>query len=101
MTHTCHADGCTKPVPPKMFMCKRHWYAVPKPLRDAIWATYRQGQEHDKAPSDNYLRNASEAVKSVAAKEGREISITSYDVALKLREKQRSGEGGYTLPPRV
>ena len=69
MTHTCHAYGCDKTVPPAMFMCKRHWFMVPKPLRDAIWATYRRGQETDKTPSAPYLKNALEAQKAVAAKE--------------------------------
>jgi hypothetical protein len=22
-------------------MCRPHWYLVPKPLRDAVWATWR------------------------------------------------------------
>jgi hypothetical protein len=25
-------------------MCRPHWYQVPKPLRDAIWATWRSGR---------------------------------------------------------
>ncbi len=24
-------------------MCRPHWYQVPKPLRDAVWATWRSG----------------------------------------------------------
>lgn len=38
-----------------MFMCKRHWFALPKPLRDVIWREYRPGQEKDKLPSVRYL----------------------------------------------
>ena len=55
MTHICHAHQCSVPVPPAMFMCKKHWYALRKPLRDAVWATYRPGQEVDKRPSMAYL----------------------------------------------
>ena len=69
MAHTCHAAGCDKAVPPAMFMCRRHWFKVPKPLRDAIWATYRRGQEVDKNPSAGYLENANEAIRVVAAQE--------------------------------
>lgn len=69
MSHTCHAHGCQQRVPPKMFMCKRHWFMVPKPLRDAIWATYRPGQERDKAPSPAYLANAVAAISAVAERE--------------------------------
>ena len=86
MTHSCHAHACEKAVPPKMFMCKRHWFMVPKPLRDAIWLTYRRGQEVDKQPTDAYLKNASEAVKMVAVKEGVTLERTSYDLLLNSRQ---------------
>lgn len=68
--HLCHAEGCTRPVPPKMFMCKPHWFALPKETRDAVWATYRPGQEVDKDPSDEYLAVAIEAINWLAHKEG-------------------------------
>lgn len=61
--HTCHATGCDVPVPPKMFMCKRHWFMLPKPLRDRIWMHYRPGQERDKKPSKEWLQAASDCIK--------------------------------------
>lgn len=67
--HLCHARGCEAPVPPRMFMCRRHWFMVPKAMRDAIWATYVSGQERRKDPSDAYLVAALDAVEAVAAKE--------------------------------
>lgn len=70
MKHLCHAKGCTTPVPPKLLMCRSHWYSVPKPLRDAVWATYRPGQEITKTPSAEYLQAAIEAINVVAQKEG-------------------------------
>lgn len=36
-------------------MCKPHWAALPKPIRDAVWREYRLGQERDKRPSSRYL----------------------------------------------
>jgi hypothetical protein len=39
MSHTCHWPDCRKEVPPAMWGCKQHWFALPKPLRDRIWAT--------------------------------------------------------------
>lgn len=69
MRHTCHARDCKTAVPPKMFMCKRHWYMVPKHLRDAIWANYRPGQEITKDPSSEYLEVAMQAINAVADKE--------------------------------
>ena len=60
--HTCHAHGCDTEVPPRLFMCRRHWYRLPKPYRDAIWAAYRPGQENDKRPSRAYLAAARAAI---------------------------------------
>lgn len=68
--HKCHALRCTTSVPPKMFMCRKHWYMVPKPLRDLIWHHYRPGQEIDKDPSQAYVQVAVAAVNAVADKEG-------------------------------
>ena len=58
MSHTCHWPGCGTPVPPKMWGCRKHWFRLPKRLRDEIWRTYRPGQETDKQPSDAYLAAA-------------------------------------------
>lgn len=55
MSHTCHAHGCSKPVPPRMLFCKAHWFALPKDVQQAIWREYRPGQEIDKEPSFRYL----------------------------------------------
>jgi len=58
MSHTCHRPGCGREVPPKLWGCKVHWYALPKPLRDRIWSTYVPGQEITKTPSRAYLAAA-------------------------------------------
>jgi hypothetical protein len=58
--HTCHWPGCGKEVPPAMWGCKGHWFALPKHLRDKIWATYRRGQEITKSPSPEYMEAALE-----------------------------------------
>jgi len=55
MSHTCHAPGCKRLVPPRMFACKHHWYRLPQKIRDAVWREYRVGQEIDKQPSARYL----------------------------------------------
>lgn len=41
-----------------MWGCKAHWFALPKNLRDRIWATYRRGQEVTKTPSPEYIEAA-------------------------------------------
>lgn len=80
MAHTCHATACTVPVPPEMFMCKRHWFSLPKKLRDNIWRTYRPGQCDDMSPSEEYCLAAKECVEFLAKKEGREPDTALYDM---------------------
>jgi hypothetical protein len=75
MPHRCHAPGCDAPVPPKMFMCRQHWFALPKPLRDMIWATYRPGQEIKKNPSREYLAAAKAAIDFLEAARDRKMEL--------------------------
>lgn len=56
--HHCHWPGCTELCKPAYWGCRRHWFRLPKHLRDRIWATYRPGQERDKCPSDEYIQAA-------------------------------------------
>lgn len=58
--HECHWPNCTAQVPPAMWGCKKHWFTLPKHLRDKIWAAYRPGQEKDMRPSEAYLEAARE-----------------------------------------
>lgn len=62
MKHTCHAYGCDREVPPKMFMCYHHWKSLTPELQQGIWRHYRPGQEIDKTPSPEYLEAAREAI---------------------------------------
>lgn len=55
MSHKCHWPQCNKAVPPKMWGCKDHWFALPKFLRDMIWDEYKPGQEITKTPSPAYI----------------------------------------------
>jgi hypothetical protein len=70
MSHMCHVHGCAIPVPPHMLMCFRHWRQVPRPLQQAVWATYRSGQGQDKNPSRAYLAAARAAITAVTAPAG-------------------------------
>lgn len=67
--HVCHATGCDTHVPPRMFMCKRHWYMLTKAERDSLWAVYVPGQERRMDPSDEYLDTAMRLVAVVAERE--------------------------------
>lgn len=61
MSHTCHWPGCALAVPPSLWGCRPHWYALPKEIRARIWAAYRPGQEITKTPSRAYIAAAQEA----------------------------------------
>lgn len=58
--HHCHWPGCETQVPPAMWGCRPHWFALPKVLRDKIWAAYRPGQEISMTPSREYVAVANE-----------------------------------------
>lgn len=85
MAHTCHAVGCSARVPPEMFMCRKHWFMVPRSIRDRIWRTYRPGQCDDWRVSSAYCDAAMDALVEVATREGREIDpdcpeLKLYDI---------------------
>jgi hypothetical protein len=40
----CPVAGCRDQIDPSRLMCRRHWYLVPKQVRDRVWATWRSGQ---------------------------------------------------------
>lgn len=68
--HTCHADNCGVVVPRRMFMCKRHWYMLPKAMRDDVWALYVPGQERDWGKvTPEYLDHTMACIAFVAEKE--------------------------------
>lgn len=81
--HHCHATNCKVPVPPEMFTCRKHWFSLPKSLRDAIWKAYRKGQCDDMNPSKEYCLAAKEAVTYLAAKENIQPETTLYDFFLR------------------
>lgn len=66
--HHCHWTGCKAKVPPAMWGCRKHWYALPKPIRDEIWRTFRPGQENAKNPSAAYVRAARAAQEWIASR---------------------------------
>lgn len=59
--HHCHWPGCERAVPPAMWGCKPHWFALPPGIRSRIWATFRPGQEESKTPSEAYVKAVRDA----------------------------------------
>ena len=68
--HTCHAEGCEVHVPPRIFMCRTHWFQVPMYLRGRLLAAYQPGQEklQDVWPSDEYVTLAFQCIEAVACR---------------------------------
>lgn len=67
--HHCHWPGCGKQVPPAMWGCKKHWFALPGGLRARIWKTYRPGQENDGRVSGAYIDAARQVLAWIAEHE--------------------------------
>ena len=44
-TGLCPVPGCGDQIDQTRLMCRRHWYQVPKRLRDQVWRSWRSGQE--------------------------------------------------------
>lgn len=98
MTHKCHAHGCERSVPPSMFACRAHWYALPARVRAAIWREYRSGQESDKRPSLRYLAVQRLAVMHTAFRpndEGAALVCAGYlkEAMAFAAECERIGQG--------
>lgn len=68
--HTCHATACSKRVPPSMFMCRQHWFQLPKHMRDAVWMEYVPGQENRMDPTEAYMEVTREAIEYLERKHG-------------------------------
>lgn len=68
--HVCHATGCDTQVPPRMLMCRKHWFMVPREIQAQVWAKYVLGQEIRKDPTPEYLEAMIEAIRAVEKKEG-------------------------------
>lgn len=78
--HHCHAEGCSKNIPPKRLMCGRHWRKVPQPIQRLIWLYYRVGQEVRKDPSRAYMAAQRLAVAAVAAQE-KKVGVATVALA--------------------
>lgn len=59
--HHCHWPGCEEQVPPARWGCRKHWYALPKAIRDRIWGAFVPGQEKTLRPNSEYVAAAKEA----------------------------------------
>lgn len=58
MKHTCHWPKCEIETPPRLHMCRHHWFKVPKEMRDELKKHYKPEQCKTKRPSREYLNAA-------------------------------------------
>lgn len=75
----CAARECPAEMPPRVLMCRRHWFMVPTEIRHRVWNHYRPGQETDHAPSGLYLAAMNEAVDAVAYKEAQKVTGRAHE----------------------
>lgn len=104
--HLCHARGCSVPVPPRMLMCRRHWFMVPRRLRLAVWAEYdRTGGAAGRSNRLQQYRdgagpyvNAAEAAIAAVAEQEERARRAGVDATLVCRVSRRVGEDGGQRP---
>lgn len=60
ITKLCSAQGCQTEINRHQAFCRTHWFWLPKPLRDAIYETWRKGR------TKNWLENMTEARRLIA-----------------------------------
>ena len=67
--HHCHWPGCEEQVPPAKWGCRRHWFMLPKRIRDEIWRTFVPTQETTRIVSREYVAAAQAAQSWIRQKE--------------------------------
>lgn len=41
--HACPGPECEEQIPYEMLACRRHWYQVPKAVRNAVYGAWKDG----------------------------------------------------------
>jgi len=66
-SHRCPGRDCKQRVAGDMLACRPHWYMIPRPLRAAVWAAWRDGAG---AGSPEHAAAMAAAVEALNAKLG-------------------------------
>lgn len=67
--HKCPVDGCSRSRGDRQLMCKKHWYMVPKELRDNVYRTARRMWDGEGGATHAWSEAADAAVAAVEEKE--------------------------------
>lgn len=84
----CAAVGCGAKISPQLLMCRKHWFIVPKSIRDRVWANYVRGQEKRLDATDAYMAAYHEAVAAVARREGYQAEAQAQSSLAEQYEKK-------------
>ncbi len=82
----CPAIGCEMPTNPGMFMCRPHWFGLPKPIRDRVyqcWRAYLRDRQSEQLI--DHAEICDEAIRFTAEKEGRAPPGPADQRAARLR----------------
>jgi hypothetical protein len=66
----CPVEGYPKSRGDRQLMCKRHWYMVPKELRDRVWETARRMWADDEDGLEDWIEAKDAAIAVVEMREG-------------------------------
>lgn len=66
----CPVEGCPKGRGDRQLMCRRHWYMVPKELRDRVWETARRMWADDEDGLEDWIEAKDAAIAAVEMREG-------------------------------
>lgn len=67
MTDQCPVDDCDQVPAADQLMCRRHWFMVPKLLRDEVWSAWRRRCDARDRPGEYAAaRDRHEHAKAVA-----------------------------------
>lgn len=97
--HTCHAEGCEVAIEPGLLFCRRHFQALPEPLRASLSEHYRRGQWWDGHASPEYALASVQARIWLAEAEGNEVP--GYLLSRKRILERDLGHPGDAPPPKL
>lgn len=82
--HKCEYPECVHMVESARLFCGRHWAKVPKPLKDAVWATYMARRRMALRPGyeDAKLAHQRAKVDAIRALDEQQDAIRDYDALL-------------------
>jgi hypothetical protein len=63
---TCRAIGCTRTLPPYVFMCRKHWRLVPGDLKREVWRNYTVAKAKGRQLSEEWDALIVKVVEAVA-----------------------------------